>query len=191
MDIMVGKVTDFIHDSRDLMHVRRFTTVRGFQDESVAEHSYYTTLYAMVICDLEAAEGRRVDASEVLRRCLLHDLDEARVSDIPRPIKHANHEVQSTISKISAQVYEELVSPLPPIVRDEYVRLWNKDSSYEAKVQKAADLLEALAWAIEEQTMRNMRVKSLKIAENLLAEIREIGVPSATKIAEQLISEIH
>ncbi|MEM0271998.1 MAG: YfbR-like 5'-deoxynucleotidase [Thermoprotei archaeon] len=188
--MMSERIADFIHNVRDLMHVRRFTTVRGFQDESVAEHSYYTTLYAMLICDLEASEGRGANVSEVLRRCLLHDLDEARVSDIPSPIKHANPDVQSTITKISAQVYEELISPLPLNVRSEYSRLWTKDSSYEAKIQKAADLLEALTWTIEEQTMGNMRVKSLEIAEHLFGEIKKVGVPTAITIAENLMSEI-
>lgn len=180
---------DFIHTTRDLMHVRRFTTVRGFQDESVAEHCYYTALYAMVICDLERLEGRRVDVLDVLRRCLVHDLDEARVSDIPRPIKHANSKVRSTIHRISEQVYRELISPLPESVRKEYMKLWREDSSYEAKVKRAADLLEALAWAVEEQAMGNMRVRSLKIVESLMDEIRLTGVPSAIKIAEELVAE--
>lgn len=182
-------IREFIHGSRDLMHVRRFTTVRGFQDESVAEHSYYAALYAMVICDLERLEGRRVDVAEVLRRCLIHDLDEARVSDIPRPIKHANPKVRSTIRKISEQVYHELISPLPEPVQKEYLRLWRESPSYEVKVKKAADLLEALAWAVEESAMGNMRVKSLKIVESLLEEIEATGVPSAIKIARQLAAE--
>jgi 5'-deoxynucleotidase YfbR-like HD superfamily hydrolase len=187
---MSNGIREFIHDTRDLMHVRRFTTVRGFQDESVAEHSYYTALYAMIICDMEESAGRAVDKLEVLRRCLVHDLDESRVSDIPRPIKYANPEAQATITKISQQAYRELVSNLPENLHEDYFRLWSKDSSYESMVEKAADLLEALAWAIEEQAMGNMRVKSLNIAHSILEEIRKIGVPSATEIAEQLLSEV-
>jgi 5'-deoxynucleotidase YfbR-like HD superfamily hydrolase len=184
-------IRKFVHDVRDLMLVRRFTTVRGFQMESVAEHSYYTTLYAMLLCDLEEKRGEKVDLIKLLRICLLHDLEEARVSDIPRPVKHANPKVLSTISSIGQEVYSELVSTLPQKLRVSYMNAWKdaKGSSFEARIYKAADLLEALVWAAEEDAMGNMRTKRLGIAKSLFEEIKLLGVPSATRLASQLLKE--
>ncbi|MEM3670183.1 MAG: YfbR-like 5'-deoxynucleotidase [Thermoprotei archaeon] len=187
----VNRTVRFVHDVRDLMQVRRFTTVRGFQEESVAEHSYYTALYAMLICDLESLAGDAPDVELVLRTCLLHDLEETRVSDIPRPFKHSDPELKDTISRASSEVFERLVAELPSNVGCKYVGLWknSKGESYEQRIVKAADLLEALVWSSEEDMQGNMRTRKGHITDELLDEVKKTRVRSAVSIAEAIYKE--
>ena len=52
--------------------------------ESVADHSFSTTVLAMWLADLEVSNGRRVNLERVLRLALLHDLPEALTFDISK-----------------------------------------------------------------------------------------------------------
>jgi 5'-deoxynucleotidase YfbR-like HD superfamily hydrolase len=51
-------VLDFLLGIRSLMTVGRFSVYKCHFREDVAQHSYFTALYAMVIADLE--RGKRL-----------------------------------------------------------------------------------------------------------------------------------
>lgn len=77
----------FEREYRDLAHVPRWGITPTIKTQSVAEHSYYVTLYADQICHkLGLDDGQR---GRVLRYALNHDRSESYMSDIPGPIKRA------------------------------------------------------------------------------------------------------
>ena len=78
-----------------LRYVQRFSTVRVLHRESVAEHSYYVALIALAINRrprVGPQSSYAVDEGELLRRALVHDIEEALTGDAPRPFKHGNGE---------------------------------------------------------------------------------------------------
>src|ERR671927_1935915 len=54
--------------------------------ESVAAPSYGVAVTAMLLADECAARGVGVDVGRVVRIALLHDLQETRTGDMPRPV---------------------------------------------------------------------------------------------------------
>ncbi len=184
---------NFLHETRDLMILRRFPTIRGLQNESVAEHSYYTSLYALLLADMEVESGKTVDYAKLLRMCLIHDIAEVRISDIPRPVKHANPRVNEEMDILAEQAYSSLVRSLPSFSSERFMKSWRdmRSRTFESKLYKAADLLEALVWVVEEDLMGRRNAKRLGVAEQLVQEITKIGLPSANKIAFDLLSEVN
>lgn len=74
----------FEREYRELSFVPRWTIVRTLRRQSVAEHSYYVTLYAGQIADMVEWKGNRAN---LLDYALRHDLEEGYMSDIPGPSK--------------------------------------------------------------------------------------------------------
>jgi 5'-deoxynucleotidase YfbR-like HD superfamily hydrolase len=63
---------------RDLAHVPRWAIARTNRQQSVAEHSYYVTLYAIAI----AQELEVPITGGFISYCLLHDMDEIHTGDL-------------------------------------------------------------------------------------------------------------
>lgn len=105
--------------------------------ESVAEHSWMTTLMAFFLRD----EFPDADMDKVVRMCIIHDLGECFTGDIPTFLKTSAHE-QTEDTFLSAWV-----DSLPQPHRDEMTALYaemNARETSEAKIYKAIDSLEAL-----------------------------------------------
>jgi 5'-deoxynucleotidase YfbR-like HD superfamily hydrolase len=75
----------FQRELRDLAYVPRWSIVRVAKPQSVAEHSYYTAMYAYQVADLIEWKG---DRYVLILMALWHDVEECFTGDIPGPIKH-------------------------------------------------------------------------------------------------------
>ncbi len=113
--------------------------------ESIADHSYRVAIVTLFLADELKAKGLEIDVERALKIALLHDLGEARITDVPKG-------TQSYIDKGKAEkkaVMELLLtSPRPK----EYFRLWREyeeELSTEGKLVKFADMLEMLIQAFE------------------------------------------
>ncbi len=117
--------------------------------ESVAAHSYGVALAAMLLADEVAARGVEVDVGRVLRLALLHDLAETRTGDMPRTVadyygaearrraeRAAFDDVMRGAGEARAEIYGEL--------HEDYERR----ASLEARLVKAADVIDLLAQAL-------------------------------------------
>lgn len=72
---------------RMLSYVPRWGIAPRHHQQTVAEHSYYVTLYAAQLCDrMGVRDGGRLN---VMEYALVHDVFEAWESDIPGPAKRA------------------------------------------------------------------------------------------------------
>ena len=103
--------------------------------ESVADHSYSTTVMSMILSDLEG-----LNSEKIIRMALLHDLAESVIGDIT-PDHIAKNE------KISKEdlAMKQILKNLPSKIAEPYFETWNeyqKNSSQEASLIHDIDKLE-------------------------------------------------
>lgn len=75
-------------DLRTASHVPRWGILRVVHRQSVADHSYYVSVYALMIAE-SLGDVRVADRLALVDYCLTHDLPEVFTSDIPGPVKRA------------------------------------------------------------------------------------------------------
>lgn len=113
--------------------------------ESIADHVFRTALITLFLADELKRRGVEINPDKALRIALLHDIGEARVTDIPQPaLKYVDK------SEAERKAVEDLLktSPFP----EEYYQLWleyEEGSTLEGRLVRFADKLEMLIQAIE------------------------------------------
>lgn len=155
-------------DNNRLRYVSRFSTCHVVHHESVAEHSFYVTFYAMAIadwCNIRAVKDdpdrKRpfVNIEAVLRQAVLHDLEEARTGDIYRPFKKASAELDGAIEQQASLELARIIDPL--LDDDEFRRMWGfawqlaKDDSKAGRIVAFADFLSAVGYMLQEIRVSN------------------------------------
>ena len=107
--------------------------------ESVAEHSWRTALFAMLLSGVKEFSG--YDMNRVIRMCLIHDLGEAFTGEIPTFEKTAENEEK----EFSA--LDDWIAGFPGPQRREFRTLFSemkKLETPEARLYKAIDKIEAV-----------------------------------------------
>ena len=125
--------------------------------ESVADHSYSTTVLSMILSDMKG-----LDSEKIIRMALLHDLAESIIGDITPEHITKNEKIAKenhAINKILKNLPNEIAKP--------YFEIWNdyqKKSSKEAILLHEIDKLEMAFQAKFYQKKRHIKRK----AENIL-----------------------
>jgi putative hydrolase of HD superfamily len=115
----------------------------------VAAHSYGVAFTAMLLADEVRARGVEVDVERVLRVALLHDLAEARTGDMPRTM--ALYYGAAARRAAERAAFADMVRALDAHRAAEYAALhddYEARESLEARLVKAADILDLLAQAL-------------------------------------------
>ena len=99
---------DFIKHERNLDKVIRFSAKGRIRDQTVAEHLYHTSLYAMIMADLEKQMGNEVDVEKLLRATLIHDLEESLTGDIIFDFKHSDEKIAQEIKNLGKKFFEDM-----------------------------------------------------------------------------------
>lgn len=76
--------------------------------ESVPDHSVEMALLCINISELVPESDKR----DMCYRCVIHDLEEALTSDIPRPIKHRSPEIKRLVDEAAKEMLVEESSEL-------------------------------------------------------------------------------
>jgi 5'-deoxynucleotidase YfbR-like HD superfamily hydrolase len=149
----------------------RYSTSRIHHPESVAEHSYYVALYCMLV-GRWANEHFKVDGplpavnlATVLQKALVHDLEEARSGDFPRPFKNSTPELRHLLEVAAAQAYNQVLMPLfndqscadSDILQDFWTN--SKDDTREGMVLEFCDFLSVLSFMLQEREAGNKLVR--------------------------------
>ncbi len=134
------QIIDFLTITARLKsELRHCCDASGDRPESVAEHCFQITLFALLVH--RYLEGS-VDVTRLLKLCICHDLVEAIVGDTPyvegadKAAKHAREE----------HGLKELIEKLPSDMAQEVYDLWHEFEecrTAEARCAKALDNLEA------------------------------------------------
>lgn len=135
----ITEILLFLRSTERLKNTIRSSCTSTGRPESVAEHTWRVCLMAMVL-----EKGfPEVDMSRVIKICLIHDLGEAINGDIPAP------EQTGSSGKSEAERVDllQLLKPLPDVIRNDILELWDEyeqASTPEAKTAKALDKLETI-----------------------------------------------
>lgn len=117
--------------------VTRHADTSSGRRESVAEHSWRIALMAMLLAD----EFPETDMNKVIKMCLIHDLGEAFLGDIP------TFEKTKEDAKREEEHYLKWVSGFPEFQKEEFETLLKEMEELktpEAKLYKALDKMEAV-----------------------------------------------
>lgn len=101
--------------------------------ESIADHSFGVALVAMLLIDGARRSGERVDGEKCLRMALVHDAPEARLGDVPMPVKSAE------LDRALSEVEQRLVASL---LGEDAHALWvelEAAQTVEARIVRVAD----------------------------------------------------
>ena len=160
---------------RDISWVQRWNILRRSRNQSVAEHSYYVTVYSAEIAEMICWGG---DVAALLKYAMVHDAFEAREGDQPSPMKHATTHVSSRLHQEDVFFWQILPT---------YGRWWRRverthdycaeqelptetpEVLREARgiqaIVHVADLFEACLWLAEESRLGNTFIGSFHRAE--------------------------
>ena len=171
------------------MTVGRFSVYKCHFREDVAQHSYFTTLYAMILGDMERRLGTTVDIERLMRMAVLHDAEEARTGDIHHPFKHQDAAFAKALDNRALEWFENSLGGLPSGMAQEYIQLReavSNGSSIEASIVKAADKIEALLWAYEEYLLGNVQVRKALIVEDITSKLEQIHLTSVKALVAEI-----
>lgn len=159
-----------VGDAAQLRHVFRWGTVPTVRPENIAEHSYYVALYCYCIWRWGklSYEDWPVDLGSLLAKAVLHDLEEAVTTDLPRHVKH-RPDLKTAFNDVGEDLCYEMLKKIYPQVSSqhpgttiEHVR--EESTYYRWKKAKSdacgtivvfADFLAALSYVISEAQRGN------------------------------------
>ncbi len=133
----INDLLNILHTAEKLKNTTRHSYTSGGRHESVAEHTFRTTLMAYFVKD----EFPEADGDKIIKMCLIHDLGEAFTGDIPSFDKTEADEQKEK------QLLYEWVKSLPSPYDSEMFSLYEEmeeRKTLEAKIYKALDGLEAV-----------------------------------------------
>ena len=144
--------------------VQRWSIVRTLNRDSVAEHSFFVTYYAVAIANLVKWRGP-LDA--LTFAALLHDADEFIAGDVVSPVKHGVFDND----KYEDFIERQMNSRLPMMRARLRVILDSEHGDTIKKIIKVADKVDAVIFLILEMRMGNSGISSLltNAMENLYA----------------------
>jgi 5'-deoxynucleotidase YfbR-like HD superfamily hydrolase len=167
----------FIKRTRRLATIERCSNTPHINHYSVAQHSFFISLYTKIFADLEnyrynkIKEKGKIDTLKAIEMAMMHDLEECITGDLLYPFKHGvdlddvmrkqlsvtmNHVVETHVDK-------ELFKELPNNIKEVYIRLWrgSKNNGIEGVLVEAMDKFEILIFALGEMEMGNMQMKPI------------------------------
>ena len=148
-DSLVRATTD---DVKRLTAVVRYSSIPVAVHENVAEHSFWVSLYAVMIA---RALGADSDVQgQVALFGTMHDLAECVTGDVVRPFKYSSPEFKKAVDEAEADMLVGLPSEVASLMTDmDEVR-----SEYIRTIVKAADWLSVYQYMRREAARGNLEI---------------------------------
>lgn len=119
-----------------LKNLIRYNHRVRIKDESVAEHSYFVSLFTILICHkLQVNDGETLNA---LTYALIHDIPEIEISDIPHSVKSLNPELKRIIFDLEYDAIKKILPSFTDI-------LFKCESGQMERVKAIVDLADVLS----------------------------------------------
>lgn len=145
-----------------IRNVVRFSNSTRIKDESVAEHSYFTAYYALVLGHvLSNVEGVSVDFGTMLTGALVHDIDEAVSGDFIRHFKYQDPELHRRLDDASSNLMEGAFSSTSDALSGPLYAGWKsakQDCTVEGDLVAFADFLSVLSYVMNEIDCGNRKL---------------------------------
>lgn len=137
---------DTLLDVYMLKDVIRYNCRKHLKDESVAEHSFYVALLALMICEEKNVKDDDV-IRKVLIKALLHDMPEIDLNDITHNVKEKLN-LTAFLKKYEDEYYAEKFPAYADLMSDDSDNLVNRIVLY-------ADALSVKQFCLNELALGN------------------------------------
>ncbi len=148
-----------------MRYITRWGLMRNSFSENIQEHSYQVAVLshalALIRRDILGLEGPDPDKCAVA--ALYHDASEILTGDLPTPIKYYNSSIKEAYKQVEQIAGNQLLSMLPPQLRQSYEHMILEDDPSVEPIVKAADKLSAYIKCVEEQKAGNLEFESASI----------------------------
>lgn len=142
LEVMAGCLLDAeeglaVHANR-LLGEWRWGNMQTIHPDNVLAHTIKQALFAASAIALERADekgNKEADFYRILLCCLVHDLAEGLISDIPGSIKWMS-EVRQVCEKVEGERFDECISFFPKEAREEFRRAYDLQKEYDVKDDK-------------------------------------------------------
>lgn len=147
---------------RRLRHIQRCNNFARVMSEDDAQHSYFTTMLAMIIADeYNAKNDELVNTELVIRKALMHDTDEVVTGDIPFNVKHADKQLNTSLAKVMSTIVQKLYEGSSTQFQKYRVVADTCKQGIEGSIVDLADMLELAVYCHEEVNAGNDNMNSL------------------------------
>lgn len=163
-----------VMDEYVLGKIIRYNHRYRLQDESVATHSFFVSLFCLKI--MAKLNLSHEIERQVLIMAALHDTAESRTSDIPHDVKNRYPEMQSILDRIEREYY---IEHWEKYISDVY----NPDEMV-YNIIKLADAYSVYQYCVNENMLGNVSDEMLSIKFEALARITNY-----TKIINTIIEK--
>jgi 5'-deoxynucleotidase YfbR-like HD superfamily hydrolase len=153
--------------------VKRYHALRTVGSQNVAQHSYGVAWWCALLTDMQPGQN-------LLLHALAHDVAEAKVGDIPSPVKRALGASES-VQLMEAFYMREYELELPPLSAEEEVIL------------KLADCLDGVAFCMQEVAYGNaaMAVVASRYGDYMAGEFENPALqPTTLALAKQACTHL-
>jgi len=168
----------FLNRVQKLRWIDRCSNTPHIKPYSVAQHSFYAAMYAVVFSSIENESHRyeKYNLGIVAQKALVHDLEESVTGDILFPIHNQYEEFKSKLDFIRDRCVEkEVFKELSDQNKQFFIKLWKeaKDDTNEGKMVACMDKFEILMYIISEMEIGNHSVPIVEIYTNAIIIIKE------------------
>lgn len=161
----------FVGFQRRLGNIIRFNTRPRTQTETVAAHSFYVALYALILAIIVEERGKKIDHKKTLVRALLHDLEECIAGDVMTKMKQ-DPDLKDAYDKVSKLAAYTALSGLPENIRMYLFSEWsNHKEGDEGWLVNVADDLSGVIYCKEQINLGNKYF--IQIGEDYLTRIKK------------------
>jgi len=148
------------------------------QPESVADHTFRTSILCMIYADTEG-----LDQLKVLRMALIHDLPEAIIGDLT-PLKKNKESKEREETAIS-----QILDLLPEKQREEYMMVWNEYQEGKTREAKAVRQLEKLEMALQAKEYEKAGLASQSLERFIKSADEAIVWPELRRLLSCILEE--
>lgn len=168
-----------------LKYIDRWSLMWNMRRENVAEHSFYVSTIAHMLCTIaNEVYGRNVPTDRVVSIALFHDASEVLTGDIPQPVKHNNEQIRRNFREIEDVAVERLIQTIPPAISGIYRKLIQDPDPELYRWVKAADLLEAYIKCLTELSTGNREFVVAK--QQVLESLQKMNMPEVDYFLEHM-----
>ena len=140
-----------------MRYITRCGLMRNSCPENVQEHSHMVAVLAHVVglISRDIYGNTRISPEACATAALFHDAPEIITGDMPTPVKYYSPGIREAYQKVENVAAEQLLSMLPPALRDSYEPLLKDVPPEVERIVKAADKLSAHIKCLEELKASN------------------------------------